>query len=321
MFFSPARTVLSKTHLKAMPEMLRRPGCGFLILLFFLLEQPALHAARPLNREAALEEMMNQTMMALYAFKFDQADSISGEMKDLAPGHYMVYFTRANYLWWLIATHPPDEGLENSYASTIRQAQEAIPQNTASGHNPDELFYAINIFAIQARMSLRNKEYIATLRNLRAGLGYVGASRGQEPRHHGLYLTSGLYRYMFGYVQQRYPLLKLVTRAFPDGDVEQGIQYLLLAAQSDNPVWKTEAHYLLMKIFLEMEHKPQSALDYSNWLMEQYPGNLVFLQYRYRIFKALDDPTAMRATQEHIRQLAKTQSCLSPAQRSFFLGE
>ena len=289
--------------------------------LAFMLLQPALQASGPVTRQSALEEMLDQTMMALYAFEFEKADSISREMQTMAPGHYLGHFTRANYLWWLIVTNPPDEDLEHAYASAVRQAQESIPSGTGFGLKPDELFYSINIYAIQARLSLKNKEYITTLRQLRAGVVHVAASGGQETAHHGLYLTSGLYQYMFGYVQQRYPLLKLVTRSYPDGNVEQGLQYLLLAAASDNPVWQTEAHYLLMKIFLEMELMPQAASEHSNWLTQKYPGNLVFLKYRYRVFKALNDADAMHNTKAQIRKQAIAQPGLTAAQRRFFLGE
>lgn len=265
-----------------------------------------------------LESLMDQTLAALYHFDFPRADSLSGCMLQIDPHHYLSHFTRSHYLWWMIITHQRDENLEKEYSATIAMAKARLP---SAEKKPDinDVFYHINIYAMQARLSLQKKEYLRTIWNLRACVRQLDYSRGKENLHGGLYLTSGLYNYMSGYSQKRFPVLKAFSRVLPEGEMQMGLQQLQKAAASSNPVWKTEAHYLLMKIYLEMELQPGQAMVYNQWLIDNFPGNLTYWQYRYRICKAMKDEPGMESCRVKIRQLALGHAGISKLQRDFFL--
>lgn len=294
-------------------------------LIIFLLLAPLAGTALPAGahspqraHEDHLEELLNQTLSALYDFNFPKADSISLNMLQLDPAHYISHFSRASYLWWMIITHPDDPFLEKEYSTTIARAQQVLPQSEDQPGLTD-LFYHINIYAMEAQMSLRRKEYLATMKNLRACTHQVEYSMGKEQQHRGFLLTSGLYNYMTGYAQKRFPVLSIFKGLFPQGEMQQGLDQLHQAAQSENRTWKTEARFLLMKIYLEMEMQPLKALSYVNWLTETYPLNLTYHYYHYMILKAMKDSQGMATVKGTIRELAPDHQGLSHSQRDFFM--
>ncbi|MFO7977879.1 MAG: hypothetical protein R6U64_04405 [Bacteroidales bacterium] len=279
---------------------------------------PAKAGSTKQAREVHLEGLFNQTMHALYDFDFQRADAISTGMLQLDSTHYISHFARASYLWWMIITHPLNQHLEQQYAATIARAQDGLPQ----GEDQPQLnvvFYHISIYAMEAQMSLRQKEYLRIMKNLRACTWQVKYSMGKERQHQGFMLTSGLYNYMTGYAQVRFPVLSVFKNIFPEGDMQLGLDQLQLAALSDNLTWKTEARFLLMKIYLEMEKQPLKALDWVNWLIETYPRNLTYRYYHYMILKAMKDPGGMARVKNTIKKLALTHQGLSQDQREYFL--
>lgn len=279
---------------------------------------PARASAPQRAHVAHLEDLLNQTMSALYDFDFPRADSLSKNMLRLDSTHYISHFSRASYLWWMIITHSHHQVLEQQYATTISLAQDGLPQGKDQpGLN--DVFYHINIYAMQAQMSLRNKEYLRTMKNLRACTWQVEYSMGKEQHHQGFLLTSGLYNYMTGYAQMRFPVLSVFKNIFPRGEMQLGLEQLHQAALSENITWKTEARFLLMKIYLEMEKQPVKALALVNWLTDSYPQNLTYHYYHYMICKAMKDQEGMAAVKNQIKKLALTHQGMSQGQRDYFL--
>lgn len=58
---------------------------------------------------------------------------------------------------------------------------------------------------------------------------------------------------------------------------EDSIHTLESCLDSSNPVFRTAARYLLLKIYLEMEHSPAKARIYCEQLCSTYPTNKIFL--------------------------------------------
>ncbi len=268
--------------------------------------------------EVHLEDLLDQTLNALYDFNFPRADSLSLGMLQLDSIHYISHFSRASYLWWMVITHTHDPHLQQQYAATIGRAQDGLP---AGEEQPalNVVFYHISIYAMEAQMSLHKKKYLLTMKSLRACTPQVKYSMGKEQQHQGFLLTSGVYNYMTGYAQMRFPVLSIFKNIFPEGDMQLGLDQLHRAALSDNMTWKTEARFLLMKIHLEMEKQPLEALDWVNWLIETYPLNLTYRYYHYMILKAMKDPEGMAAVKNTIKELALTHQGLSQGQREYFM--
>lgn len=291
----------------------------FLILLLFFSRPFSSFASDPFPETMAAEEM-KLTMQALYAFDFLRADSLSTEMLRKFPGHYLSHFSRSQYLWWLIITQPENPELENQYYQTLAHSLSAIQKNMGPAITHEQTFFFINIYAMQARLFLKKKEYLRTIISLRNCISEIEASLGRESEYPPFYLSSGMYNYMSEYAKKKFPFLTLYTLLYPKGSMVLGLEQLKAASSSGHFVWKTEAVYLQMKIYLELEQKPELAIPLARQLAETYPENLI---YQWHYLQALE---SMQASEEslllkaELRKIARNATGISSQQRAFFLS-
>jgi len=290
------------------------------IFILLLLAGPfSSFASEPFREKMAAEEM-KQTMQALYAFDFLRADSLSTEMLRKFPGHYLSHFSRSQYLWWLIITQPENPELENQYYQTLAQSLSAIQEYMGPARTHEQTFYFINIYAMQARLFLKKKEYLRTIISLRNCISEIEASLGRESDYPPFNLSSGMYNYMSEYAIKKFPFLTLYTLLYPKGNMALGMEQLKAASLSDHLVWKTEATYLLMKIYLELEPKPALAIPLASQLTETYPQNLI---YQWHYLQALE---SIQATEESIllktelRKITRNAPGINSQQRAYFLS-
>lgn len=290
------------------------------IFILFLLAGPLSSFASEPFRERMAAEEMKQTMQALYAFDFLRADSLSTEMLRKFPGHYLSHFSRSQYLWWLIITQPENPELENQYYQTLAQSLSAIQEFMGPARTHEQTFYFINIYAMQARLFLKKKEYLRTIISLRNCISEIEASLGRESDYPPFNLSSGMYNYMSEYAKKKFPFLTLYTLLYPKGSMVLGLEQLKAASSSGHLVWKTEAVYLQMKIYLELEQKPALAIPLARQLAETYPGNLI---YQWHYLQALE---ANQATEESIllktelKKITRNAPGINSQQRAYFLS-
>jgi hypothetical protein len=67
---------------------------------------------------------------------------------------------------------------------------------------------------------------------------------------------------------------------YPSGNKKTGISFLEKASESPNKFLNTEANYFLMKIYLD-ENKHINSLKYSEVLCQRFPGNGLFMYYKF----------------------------------------
>ncbi len=267
------------------------------------------------NSERALEE----TLLALYHFDFKKADSVSSNIAMMYADQYVAHFSRANYLWWLIITQPFSTVSENQYRESVSRSMALAKNNAGEMTDNQDLFYSISLYAMQARLDLKNGAYIRAMRNGRNAISHIERSKGKEDAFPGFLLTSGLYNYMTVQAGRKYPFLKIYSIFYPDGDRALGLAQLHEAAQSDYLIWQTEANYFLMRLYLEMEQEPDKALQYADWLTRTFPSNLIFQYYHLLILKALADNQAVLNKKDDIRFAAEKNRGISKQQRDYFL--
>jgi hypothetical protein len=116
----------------------------------------------------------------LQRFNFARADSMISVLEESDQDHFLTHFTRANYLWWQIITHPKDEFLEKRYNTSLDNTINSIEGTLAGEKSPQILFWLINTYAFKARLDLMNSEYIKAIRHLRKCIGFIEESMGKE---------------------------------------------------------------------------------------------------------------------------------------------
>jgi hypothetical protein len=262
---------------------------------------------------------IEETMLALYDFDFRRADSITSGILISHPNLFVSHFSRTNFLWWQIITQPYSSIAENQYKESISNSIALAKTNTEDLNDDQDLFYIISMYAMQARLDVKNGSYIRAMRNGRTAISLIERSRGREELYSGFLLTSGLYNYMTAQAATKYPFLKIYSMFYPRGNREQGLMQLKKAAQSEYLIWRTEANYFLMRLYLEMEQEPGQALYYAEWLTGKYPSNLIYQYYHLLILKELENKQAVENKLAEMRSIAKNHSGISRDQRNYFL--
>lgn len=230
-------------------------------------------------------------MQSLYHFHFAEADQIISKMEQQFPDHFLPFVVRSQYYWWKIITHHHVEDLQIRYIASLDRSRQLINISLKAEtveNDWEKIFYKTNIYASMARLDLMNGDHFKSLRHMRQAVDYLSLSLELTDSFQPFLLTGGLYNYIAGYGERRYPFFRVYSLRYPRGNTERGIKQLTLAAESRNELIDTEARYFLMKIFLELENDYNAALVHSTWLTERYPMNLIFLYHHYQIANKLN---------------------------------
>ncbi len=296
-----------------------------LLLAISLPIEPAVSGFHPSGDEAGLQELTHlseRSIEALHRFDFLLADSLSAAMLEVYPGHYLSHFSRANYLWWLLITHPAGSMAVAAFDDHLRHARQllddAVPVR-AGDISALQLFHAAIVYALSARHDAMEGHSLRAAASGRQAVRYIGSASGREDEHSGLFLTMGLYNYMVEAASERYPLFRLYRLFYPRGDKKLGISQLERAAHSGEQVWATEARYFLMRIWLDMEEEPDRALVYARQLSAAYPENLIYQYYHLEAMRLAGSGTEeLERRREEVRSVMESLFSLTPEQRAYF---
>ena len=285
-----------------------------IIILFGLIRMSTANAS-------GLHAISEKAMTALYDFRFHHADSLIQNIEKAFPYHYLPHLTRANYYWWKIISENPGSDQQQLYLNSLNNAEYTVRQIfMAREYDYADVFHFINLYALKARLDLLNGSYAKALRHMKNCVDFIGLSRGREELHDDFYLTSGLYNYLTEYGSAKYPFLRLYTLMYPKGNMRLGISQLETAARSQDPVIQTEAHYFLMKIFLELEQDYQKALEYAGWLATKYPGNLIYLYHYHELLSLNNLDEKANAIRILYFKRIHSNIHLSPGQQNYLEG-
>jgi hypothetical protein len=265
------------------------------------------------------EALAENAILALYHFDFKEAQRINSLLEKSHSQTNNTHFSNVHYLWWLMISSPKSARIEELYTESIRQAlpiaQKAIENNPS---NQDSFFY-IYLFAMQARLNLQNGSYLQTFNTFNKWSAQVEQSLGKEDQFEGFYLTSGLYNYLTSQATQKYRLLRLYSLFYLEGDKELGLNQLKKAFSSHYAIWKTEAAYFLMRIYLDTEENALAAQPYAVWLTATYPNNLIFQYYHLQILNASGHKAAANRKANEIKELANENFKINADQRNYFI--
>lgn len=231
----------------------------------------------------------------IYRFRFQSADSAIQRLNNNHPHDYLPKLLSANYYWWLIISGHDTPQNRKTYFQNLSYSL-GILSSTKNGSSHDSLYALITTFAYKARIHSLNNEYFSALKQLNNCIDLLKTSFGKEQDYEWFLLSSGLYNYYIEAVKKNYPFLIPYLIFLPSGQASLGLNFLKLASEKENFLLKTEAHYFLMKIFLEEEKNYSEAGKYAEQLLHSYPGNLLYRYYRFKTF--LEENNLPQATTE-----------------------
>lgn len=291
----------------------------FLFFFGVFSDAPSGHPVHAPLAQSEPEAMLGEVVMALYHFDFRLAEVRHAALKEAYPEHYLTGFSDVFQNWWRMISWPRPGELETRYRQSILHALSLARPAVEQDPSDQEVFFFINLHAMLARLDLQQGAWVRTLGNLRKCVEQVEWSMGREAAFGGFYLTTGLYNYLTAEAARRFPLLRPYTLFYPKGDRELGLAQLEKAFASGHPMWRTEAAYFLMRIYLDQENDAARSERFARWLTTGYPENLIFQYYHLLALQALNKADAVSVKKAEIRRRALENPGLSPEQRKYFL--
>lgn len=254
----------------------------------------------------------------LYQFRFLDADSIISELETKHASDYIPAMARASYHWWSMISQEQNAEIRADYISNLLHAEQLINASSPNHLRDEQLFFLIHVHAYQLRLELMQGDYFRAYRNLNKSIRHIGASLGREEEYPAFLLTSGLYNYMTEYIRINHPLFRFYLLLHPRGSMPLGLKHLQMAADQDDEVLHTEARYFLMRIYLDLEDRPEKAMDYASWLTEMYPENLIYLYYHHHIASVLSMPDLVSVLEKKYFKALDYNRQLNTEQRAYF---
>ncbi len=200
----------------------------------------------------------NEACSYLYNNEPMRFDSISNNCST----DEMLFLKSYNWFWAGL--------LKSDFTQYFNLAESAIKKHKLNG-NPDldALF-----FLLQMRVELTQKNYLRTISLSEKLRNYFETQDLNKSNETNIFLW-GLYNYFVGEAREVF-LYKSILFSWPESNKTTGIQLLQGLTGSKSVFIRTEANYILGKIFLELEHKPRQAKGKFALLINKYPNNKVF---------------------------------------------
>jgi tetratricopeptide (TPR) repeat protein len=209
-----------------------------------------------------------------YQMRYDEADAFFKQVVQQYPEHPSGYFMRAYNRWWQTYTSVTTDAY---YEFIEQQIALALDKNERlKGESVREhAFFSYMSYALRARLDAYRNQFFTAVNQARKAIPAVKKSLkfvGQEPE---FYLVAGLYHYYVETYSDYYPIVRPLMYFFPDGDIEEGLKELELAANTPS-FTQQEARFFLSYIYLDEIKELAKGLGVARSLHQSYPTNTWF---------------------------------------------
>jgi hypothetical protein len=215
----------------------------------------------------------------VYRVKFDSANTIfqsfiQQDTKDPA-GYFFISMSE----WWRIFVNKDDYSNDDNYKSKVDKCIEVCDSRLEANENDETaLFYKGGAIGYRGFLYSMRENWINATSDGREGLNLLKRCLEINPGNKDAVFGVGLYNYAYDLAINKYPFLKAMLFFFPKGDKELGITQLRDC--SENAKYsKTEALFVLCRLYLQYEKNFIEAEKYASKLNKMYPENPVFERY------------------------------------------
>lgn len=246
----------------------------------------------------------------LYDFDFYSADSvIRNHGSRLQPS--LRLFASLNYNWWMLVT--TDKKLYMSRG--FNNVSFGVSELSSYSHNCSEnYFLGVAFESYSLRLYMYNWEFIDAYSNAKNVCKKIEATAHCQEWDIGL-LTLGLYNYFAALGSEKYSFF-FGDDCFKKASRTAGIELLERCTKSGNVFISTEATYFLMKLYLEVEDKPEKSLEYAIKLEKKFPNNIIFGYYHLNILLTLRRDALAKDVYARLMLKTKNNNQLDAEQKS-----
>jgi tetratricopeptide (TPR) repeat protein len=247
------------------------------ILLFLLLLSFSPLAQAQVERDVAIQQLIQQTLDEIYNLDFKEAELHIQQIRAKYPHHPVASLLPALALYWkeipLTAGNASFQPCQEYLQQCLKDVQPLLEDEQTK---TEAVFFALTAHGYRAMIESDAGNRMAALGESKKAFSFMKQGFKLKEKYPEFYLTTGLYNFYVEQYPEDHPMLKPFMWFFPDGDKELGLQQLEIASQK-GILTKTEALYYLVYINQRYRSNPARALEYSQKLVSSYPKNLLFV--------------------------------------------
>ena len=259
----------------------------------------------------------------LYNYRFLSADSVLKDLFKRGVPSRITGILRISLSWWEIISGENSPGKTDNLFKAIDNEIVLIenkPQNSV--YDQDEILQLIVLYSYKSRLHNLENNRLAGFNAFKQSFKYFEKLMPCDSGNCDMYnFIAGMYFALGGHLEHQFSPLFLLGLDKHYADTARGYNLLHQSVTSQNQQIRTESIYFLMKLYYEVQEKPELAESYSRQLINQFPDNLVF---RFNHILLLHDQGKMEAAEAHYQKLLtslqKNQQ-LTPLQRQHFRDE
>jgi hypothetical protein len=216
------------------------------------------------------------SVQALYNFRFDRSvECLSKFQKSHGnhPGLRLLACIRNYWKFLPIGSRPAEyQNYKNELTRVIRDSETMMKKYPKS---PEPSYFFMTANLMLARHHSEDGEYLSAVNEARKAFPYIKEGFSLKTSFLDYYFSTGLYNYYREAFPENHNLYKPFTFFFPEGNKEQGLKELSIAA-SKSIFSAAEARVFLCNIILRDYYDVPKALEHSTVLHRLFPNNWVF---------------------------------------------
>lgn len=238
----------------------------------------------------------------LYNYRFLSADSMLKNLCKKGISSQITGILQISFSWWEIISGENSSGKIDSLFKTIDNEIALIenkPRNSVYSQN--EILQLIVLYSYKSRLHNLENNRLAGFNAFKQSFKYFEELMPCDSGNCDMYnFIAGMYYALGGHLQQQFTPFFLLGIDRQCADTTRGYKLLHQSASSQNQQIRTESTYFLMKLYNEVQVKPDIAEKYSRQLINQFPDNLVF---RFNHILLLYDQGKFKAAETHYQKL------------------
>jgi tetratricopeptide (TPR) repeat protein len=254
-----------------------------LLAMFCAAAAPRVASAQWALQSGEMDQQIRHGIELVYDMDFSAADRTFDSVIAAHPEHPSGYFYRAMVFFWRAITNPDNTTYDKSYREwldkSLTRADALLAKNEK---DVTGIFYKGAALGMRARIFAIRPSWTDAidliLGDAKKGLKYLNEIEEIIPSNPDVLFGRGLFNYYVEATKEDHPFLAPVIGIFATGNKPIGLQMLEIAAH-DALYARTEAQYELVKLYYSYEKNYARSYAYSQYLVNKYPNNVIFLHY------------------------------------------
>ncbi len=246
-------------------------------IVFFLFLLTSSFAKAQLLYDAPTQNLVLEAIDHIYNYEFGSVEPLARQIRAKYPNHPVNPLLKAIQLHWQYLPVKDNKAMSGQYQSYLQEClNKAKVLEKDAKTRPEAAFFSMAGHGYIALIHNYNDDKIKAASEGKKAYNYVMDGFKYMERNPEFYFSSGLYNYYVIRYPEDHPIVKPLILFFKDGNREEGLRQMDIAARK-GIFTRTESAFYLARIFLKHELRYEKASNYLSTLTQKYPNNPIFL--------------------------------------------